>query len=196
MWPKGDSATSAASLPGSRRLTEMALAVAMALILAQLPLYRLPQGGSITLVMVPLLGLALLRGTRAGVMAGMVFGLLHGLLQSPFFYHPFQILLDYPIAYGALGLAGLPLDLGYSGTPAAVVGFLLGWTGRLAAHLLSGWWYFSASAPDPAKLQASGFGPAMYVLSYNLSYLVPAGIITALVLFPVLKRLKRVGGIP
>jgi len=194
----------------ARRLTETALTVAMALILAALPLYRMPQGGSVSLVMLPIMGLALVRGTWVGIGAGFLFGILHALLQSPFLYHPLQIALDYPLAYGALGLAGLPRDLGRRGIAADLLGCLLGWTARLVCHLLSGWVYFRTAAPDPSRLQEwfsnypwllalpgadwPNLLPAIFVLAYNLIYMLPSGLVTVLVLFPVLGRLRKVLG--
>ncbi len=57
-------------------LVESAVVIAMALALSQFRLFRLPQAGSVTLAMVPLVVLAYRRGAKAGLMAGIALGLL------------------------------------------------------------------------------------------------------------------------
>ena len=90
-------------------LTELSLVVALSIILKDVlpPIYHLPQGGSITIAgLVPLLWFSLRRGFRFGVFAGVVYGLVHMALGG-YVINPVQGLLDYPIAFAALGLAGL-----------------------------------------------------------------------------------------
>ena len=69
----------------------------------------MPQGGSFGLEMLPILFIAVRRGVLPGLVAGALFGLLQlaGVAGTPYIYHPVQALLDYPLAFGALGLAGL-----------------------------------------------------------------------------------------
>ncbi len=55
--------------------------------------------------MVPVIWLSLRRGPKIGIFACILYGLVQ-LAVEPFVYHPLQVLLDYPIAFGALGLAG------------------------------------------------------------------------------------------
>ena len=92
----------------TRVLVEIALTVALSAVLSMLAV-RLPinfAGGTISLSMVPILVLALRRGVFPGVIAGVLFGCVDYLIE-PFFVAPIQVLLDYPIAFGAVGLAGL-----------------------------------------------------------------------------------------
>src|SRR4030067_3426422 len=71
-----------------------------------LPFLHLPQGGCITVAsMVPLLWFALRRGLRWGLEAGIIYGLVHIVISGDVYY-PAQIILDYSLAFGALGLAG------------------------------------------------------------------------------------------
>src|SRR5712692_9262163 len=91
-------------------LAEMASAIALSGALSLITIFTLPQGGSITLAsMVPVLLFALRRGPKLGVIAGAILGLVV-LVEMPFVVHPAQLLLDYPLAFGALGLAGLFLN--------------------------------------------------------------------------------------
>ena len=87
-------------------IAEIGIACALSLILGYFPIFRMPEGGTISLAMVPVVMVAM----RNGVVAGVVTGVLSGLLQyfpDPFFFSVPQFLLDYAFAWGLLGLAGL-----------------------------------------------------------------------------------------
>src|SRR4030042_3397206 len=104
-----------------------------------LPFLHLPQGGTVTLAsMVPLLWFALRRGPRWGVEAGIVYGLVHMVISGDIYY-PTQIILDYPLAFGALGLAGA-----FRNKP--VLGVGVGILGRFACHFASGVIFFGQYA--------------------------------------------------
>lgn len=131
------------SVRNVRVLTEAALAIALAFVLSFVKLLDLPFGGSISLEMVPLILLALRQGVVPGVLAGVVYGFL-SLLVDPFIVHPVQVLLDYPIAFGALGLAGLFRPTTYG----TVLGTLMATAARFVAHFLSGVVFFATFAPE------------------------------------------------
>ncbi|MDA0746610.1 MAG: energy-coupled thiamine transporter ThiT, partial [bacterium] len=110
-----------------RNLTALAAAAALAIFLGYLKLYRMPQGGSITLEAVPILFVALWRGPRTGILAGLFTGVLK-LMLDPFIVHPVQVLLDYPLPFFCLGLvAYLPRF--------PRLGILLASTARWASHV-------------------------------------------------------------
>jgi len=159
-----------------RDLVEAAVMVALALVLSMIKVYHLPYGGSVTAgSMIPILYLALRRGWRVGVMAGAVLGALQ-FMAEPYFYTPVQVILDYPLAFGLLGLAGLVNN--------PVLAAVLGIAGRFVSHLLSGVVFFASYAPE-------GMNPWLYSAIYNGSYLVPEVILSAIVLalvYPVLQR--------
>lgn len=131
--------------------------------------------------MVPLLLLARLRGVGPGILAGVCYGCLHA-LQEPILVHPVQGLLDFPIAFGVLGLAGLLPP----GARWDLPGIGLAVTARFAAHVLSGVLFLHLFLPA-VELPAR---PLVYSLGYNATYLVPAGLLSA-VLVPVLARALR-----
>ena len=160
-----------------RRLVETAIAVALVAVLSNIRIYKLPQGGSITAgSMVPIFYIALRWGTRWGILAGVLAGIVNYLLE-PFFVHPIQWVLDYPVAFGALGLAGL---LGR--IPAA--GIVLGGAGRWLAHFISGVVYFASYAPK-------GVSPWVYSAVYNGSYMLPEVIISIVITMLLLRSLRR-----
>lgn len=176
-----------------RVIAEVALSVALAAVLGLWKI-ALPwnfAGGSVSLVMLPLFVVSLRRGVWAGVTAGAVFGVIDYFME-PFFVHPAQVLLDYPLAFAACGLAGIGApavarSLRVSSVGSAVVSapwMLLGGAGRFGCAFLSGVIFFGVNAPQ-------GQAVWLYSLVYNLSYLVPSTIAcTALgvVLVPALER--------
>ncbi|MDN5696845.1 MAG: energy-coupled thiamine transporter ThiT [Rubrobacter sp.] len=162
-----------------RVLTEAALSVALAFVLSFIKLLDLPFGGSISLEMVPLILFALRQGAAAGILTGAVYGML-SLAVDPFIVHPVQVLFDYPVAFGALGLAGLfrPTTLG------TVLGTLFATAARFAAHFVSGVVFFAAYAPE-------GWNPLVYSAVYNAVYLVPSLVIAVVGVRLLLAALER-----
>ncbi|MCE5176781.1 MAG: energy-coupled thiamine transporter ThiT [Caldisericales bacterium] len=78
----------------------------LSLVFGYFPFFRMPEGGSISLAMVPVVVVALTKGVVPGVITGVIAGCLQ-YFPDPFFYNLPQFLLDYPIAWGLVGLAGL-----------------------------------------------------------------------------------------
>lgn len=129
------------------------LLISMAFVLSYIRLYRWPQGGSITPAsMLPIFVYAYVFGPRAGITAGAAYGLLQ-LIQDPYILHPVQVMLDYIIAFAALGLAGFaPRNPSW--------GILLGGFGRFFSSFLSGVIFFGSYAPE-------GMSPIIYSLLVN-----------------------------
>jgi thiamine transporter len=145
-----------------------ALMLALAVVLQQLRIFHMPQGGSVTAgAMVPLLLVSYRFGPGVGMLTGFLYGLLN-LIQDPFILHPVQVLFDYPLPFMAMGLAGLSRNRIYLGTAAA---FLT----RFLCHFISGFVFFGSYAP-------AGTSPVTYSLIFNATYLVPEFIICCLIL--------------
>lgn len=179
-----------------RVIVEIALCVALAAVL-NLPglRIRLPfniAGGTVSLNMLPIFVLALRRGLGPGMVAGALYGLVD-VLVDPFVVHPAQFLLDYPVAYGLVGLSGLGSRVWsahaargrFGKGDSFVLPFLvLGAMARLAAHWLSGLIFFGANAPAGQPIW-------LYSLVYNASYLLPSLGFAALATLAVLPVLER-----
>ena len=162
-------------LPPYRFLTkiiaESAGAVALSATLYFLRLYTFTAGGSITPAsMVPVLLLSLRRGVRIGVLAGTVLGLVVLVLET-FVVHPVQLLLDYPLAFAVLGLAGF-----FRNRP--LLGVIIGIGSRFVSHFISGLVFFTTFNLDGVVFSAV----------YNASYLVPELIICAVVIQILVQR--------
>ena len=88
-------------------LVHGALCIAISFVLSYFKLFSMPNGGSITLAsMLPLMVYSNRYGAKYGVMAGVVYGFLQ-YIQNPEMTHWIQMLVDYPIAFGVIGLGGL-----------------------------------------------------------------------------------------
>jgi thiamine transporter len=135
-------------------------------------------GGSISLEMIPLILLALRQGPLVGIVAGAAYGLLD-LAIEPFIVHPVQVLLDYPLAFGALGLAGFfqPTVRG------AILGTVVAVLARFICHFISGVVYFASYAPE-------GWNVYIYSAAYNAAYLIPSLIIAVVVVLVLLRALE------
>lgn len=154
-----------------KALTISSLLIALSVILGNIKIFEMPQGGSITLMSIlPIVLCGYLLGTKRGVLAGICVGLLN-LIFGPYIIHPVQLFLDYPIAYGALGLSGLVSNSKNGLTK----GYLIGLAGRYICAFLSGWIFFGAYAPK-------SFNAVTWSLCYNFTYLAAEGILTIIII--------------
>ena len=146
-------------------------------------------GGSITLVMVPLILFAVRYGAPWGILAGVAFGTLKYFFAEGFAVSWVSIIFDYSVAYGAVGLAGLFRVKGndYSKLPlAAFVGCL----GRFVIHFISGVTVYAQYMPEEF-MGMTMTSPVFYSVLYNGTYMLPntilAIIICALLMKPAAK---------
>ena len=149
----------------SRTISYAAVCIAMSFALSYLAPIHLPYGGSVTIAsLLPLMIYSYMFGVRKGVFAGAIYGLLQ-VIQDPWILHPAQLLLDYPIAFAGIGLAGM-----FRGVHALdkapqvkfLLGALVGSVIRYLAHLFAGVFAFGQFAAD------YGFDSDwLYSLTYN-----------------------------
>ena len=163
-------------------IAKAAICIALAYVFSIIKVFRMPMGGSVTLVsMLPLILFTVAFGPLEGVLIGCVYGLLQ-LLIDPYVIHPMQLLVDYPMAFAAVTLSCaaslLPLPK-RAGLPVAV---LLGYLGRCIMAVISGVVFFAEYAGEQ--------GAFLYSLIYNLSYLGPEALLCmAVALVPGMHRL-------
>ncbi len=163
---------SAARKVTTTMLAHGAACIALSFVLSCVRLYRMPQGGSITPAsMLPLIAFAFAYGVRPGLLAGIAYGLLQ-MLQGAWIVHPAQMLLDYPLAFAALGLAGLTRNHG--GRFSLLIGLLIGTLGRLLCATLSGIIIYNVTGLPEGNVVLTS-------LVYNLTYLGPDALLCALV---------------
>lgn len=130
----------------SKSISYAAVCIASSFALSYIKFIEMPQGGSITLVsLLPLMIYSYMYGVRKGVLAGAVYGVLQA-VQDPWIIHPAQFLLDYPVAFAAIGVAGMFTKLKKLDKLPQVqfaLGAVVAAVLRFASHVLSGVFAFS-----------------------------------------------------
>lgn len=170
----------------TRMLCEGAIMVALALVLNQLKIFRLPNGGSITLEMLPIFFYAVRWGVGPGLLAGFAFGLLQMFIDGAVAWGWQSLLLDYLVAFTPLGLAGLFKGKDWGIFAGTVLGSVL----RFIVHFISGITIYAIVAPTEL-FNMTFTSPWMYSLAYNGSYMA-IDMALCLVVFGLLyKPLKR-----
>ena len=168
---------------GTKQLVVCAMAVALAMVASMLKIYSFPFGGSVTLFsMLFICFVGYLYGPATGMLTGAAYGILQ-LLIEPYIYFPVQVLVDYPLAFGALGLSGC-----FSRSKHGLVkGYLLGVFGRYVFTVISGWLFFGEYAWD-------GWAAPPYSLVYNGCYIFAEAALTVIILSipAVSKAMKKV----
>ena len=172
------------------RICESAVLVALAIALCAIEIQIGALGGSIDFVMIPLFIIAYRNGLGYGITSGLVFGFVKCLIGGGIGWGLPSILLDYVLAYGAVGLAGIFKEKSW----AIELSTLIGCFARFIIHFISGITLYAIVAPT--ELAGMTFvNPIAYSTVYNALYMLPntviAVIIMSLLRF-VLKRMKKV----
>ena len=174
----------------AKMIASGALAIALSFVLSCIRLYRMPTGGSVTLgSMLPLMLFAVSYGVGPGLLAGLAYGLLQ-YLQGGWWLNVWQFILDYLLAFAALGLAGIAHNKGdkwmYIGIPAAALG-------RAVSAILAGLMWVAGSAPEDLVIGSTQLSsPLLFSIVYIGAYLVPDTIICLALAFIVGKQLVRI----
>ena len=156
----------------TKHLVFSAVAMALAMITSFLKLFEAPMGGSVTLFsMLFICCIGYWYGLRTGIMTGVAYGLLQ-LISDPYIISLPQMITDYILAFGALGLSGIFCNK----KNGLVKGYIVGVLGRYLFAFLSGLIFFGMYA------EGSGMSAPVYSLAYNGSYLGCEAAITLIVL--------------
>ena len=201
----------------TQRLTVSAIMLATATVLAAIcaliPFLHLPFGGGFTIAsMLPLVLIAYMYGTKWGLFCAFTYSVIQilldlisgkGSLLMGYFLPTSEdfmgfgvaigiLLLDYFVAYTALGLGGI-LRNRLPKTPAIVLGVIIALSARYAVHIVSGYLFFGAWAEwfftqegfyAIGNLILNAFSGQLlaivYSIFYNGLYMIPEIIITAI----------------
>ncbi|MDO5717493.1 MAG: energy-coupled thiamine transporter ThiT [Tissierellia bacterium] len=167
-------------------LVEGGIMIALATVLSFIKLFKMPQGGSITAAsMLPIMIFAMRWGVGRGLTVATLYGILQYILE-PYFFSPMQVILDYPIAFGLLGLAGIAK--GHLSSPRTKIRWILpscglGMLGRTIAHVLSGVIFFYE--------YAGAKNPWLYSIEYNGSFMLVELIITSIIIYAVWDPIQK-----
>ncbi len=159
-----------------------AVCMALSNVLSMIKLFDMPQGGSVTPAsMLPLMLFAYVYGVGPGMTVGAVYGVMQFIIE-PYFLSVPQMLLDYPIAFAMVGLAGL-FSKNENRALGLSLGVVLGSLGRFVAAVLSGVVFFAEYAGDQ--------NPWVYSIGYNGAYMLPECIICVVLALAVGLRLTQ-----
>ena len=154
----------------SKSIAYAAICIAMSFALSYLRIVRMPQGGSITPAsLLPWMLYAFMFGAKKGIFAGFIYGLLQALQSPDGVIHPAQFVLDFPLAFACMGLAGLFANLkALNKLPQVqfLLGGIIAGLGRFIMHFISGTFAFGAYAPE-------GQPAWLYSLGYQAGYVLP-----------------------
>ena len=160
-------------------LVECAIMIALSFVLGFLPLPSWPNGGSVSIVSLPILYISYRHGLRWGLFTGFVNGVLQ--LLSGWYAPPAGtfaavigcVLLDYLLAFAVLGTAAVFVPLGGR---SRLAGYAIGAAGanllRLVCSFLSGILLWDSYAPEGQPVW-------LYSLGYNAGYMIPNAIVAA-----------------
>ena len=165
-----------------RALSEGAIMIALAVVLNFFKLDLGPEGGSVNLVFIPLMLYAMRWGCPFGIIAGVVFGTLKALIGGGIAYGWQSLLLDYSVAFGLVGLAGL-----FKNKPVASA--VTGALGALASFVLSGVLVWGDYLPESFwNMPMTNIW--VYSLLYNGSFVLVNAVVATVVLVILKKTTK------
>ena len=155
-----------------KAMTYAGLALAIAFVLSYARILSMPAGGSITLMSMFFVSLVgFWYGPVVGITAAATYGLLQ-MVQGAYVIHPVQFLLDYPLAFGMLGLSGFFRNF----RGGVYIGFVVGAIGRFVMSTLAGW-IFWIGVDTPGAMWGS--------IVYNGTYIFPEiGLTLVIMLMP------------
>lgn len=168
----------------AKHIAFAAMAMALAVVTSMIKVIKLPMGGSATLFsMLFIVLIGYWYGIKAGLTTALAYGVLQ-LLLDPYILNIPQVLLDYILGFGALGLSGI-----FSKSKHGLVkGYIAGVIGRFICSFLSGWIFFAVYTPEFFN------SAVLYSIVYNGSYIGLEAVITLIVISlpPVNKALAYV----
>lgn len=166
----------------ARSLAFAGICVAISFALSYVRFFKMPMGGSITFAsMLPVMLYSYIFGSRKGVLAGLVYGILQA-VQDPWLLHPAQFLLDYGVAFAAVGVTGCIKDFKlFEGNMRLqfTLGALIGGILRFISHFFSGAFAFGSFGAGYAETYgiAALNNKYIYSLIYQCMYVIPEIII-------------------
>ena len=156
----------------AKQIAFCAVSIALAFVLSNIKIVKFPTGGSITLLSMLVACLpGFWFGPIVGIITGVAFGLLN-LIVDPYILFPAQVIVDYFLAFGALGLSGF-----FRNSKSGLIkGYIVAVLGRYVFSVISGWIFFGEWAWE-------GWSPLTYSLAYNAIYIFSEAAVTIIVLF-------------
>ena len=159
----------------TKQMVFAAMAIALATVVATVvKLPSLPNGGSVTLfsmLLVTLVGYWY--GPIIGITAAVGFGILQ-FITGPYVVHPIQVVIDYPLAFGALGCSGFFCNK----KNGLLKGYIAGVFGRFFFASVSGLIFYTIYVESLRENMVAIWAS----LVYNMTYILPEAVITIILI--------------
>lgn len=172
-----------------RALCEGAIFVALAVVLSLLPVWKMPNGGSFDLAMLPIFIFCARWGFGPAMLASTVYGVLQMFLEGGIAIGWQSIIGDFIVAYAVLGVAGLFHKNKYG----FFIGTAVGCAARFLVHYVVGATVWAEYMPEEffnMTMTTPWFYSALYNGSYMLVDMVLCLVIGALLWKPLGKYLR------
>lgn len=169
----------------AKKLAFCAISISFATVASFISLFSLPFGGSVTMFSMLFVCLTgYFYGPSIGIISGLSFGFMN-LIFNPYIVHPIQLVLDYILAFSALGISGFFVN----SKNGLIKGYSSGVFGRYFFSILSGWIFFGEYAWD-------GWAALPYAVVYNGAYLAVEAVLTIIlikmpVVYKSIDRIKK-----
>ncbi|WP_102029297.1 energy-coupled thiamine transporter ThiT [Salirhabdus sp. Marseille-P4669] len=178
-------------------LVEVAIFSALAMLLDLLSGFLTgrfwPNGGSVSIAMVPVMIMAFRWGLKGGLLTGFLFGALQVILGTAYMVHFIQVFVEYFLAFTVVGLAGIVAAQVRSGLAERngkkwvsyiIIGTIIGSFFRFIVHYIAGIVFWASTAP-------SGVPVAWFSFTYNGAYMLISCIICAALLLLLMPALPK-----
>ena len=169
-----------------RALCEGAVFVALAQVISYLKLFELPNGGSITVGMLPIFIYCARWGFGKGMLASTAYAVLQLLLDGAYAWGWQSMIGDYIVAFSVLGVAGLFYKHKYG----LFIGTVAGCFARFVVAYVVGATIWAEYMPEQF-LGIAMDSPWFYSLLYNLVYMIPNILITVVIFLLLTKPLNK-----
>jgi len=173
----------------TKKITQGAIMIALAVVLSMFAVFKLPNGGSITVAsMAPIILYSMMYDFKWSLLTSIVYACIQMIIG---FYPPpaqdllsfvLVIMLDYIIAFGVIGFAGLIAGRFKNKITGAGIATVIVLLIRLLCHFISGIVIWSSYAPEGQPVW-------LYSLLYNGSYMSGEIVITSIAIMLLIKYL-------
>lgn len=142
-----------------------------------------PQGGSISLDLVPIILVSYLMGSGYGLLVGVMSTVLQFALGLAEFWGPWSVVLDYLVPIAIVGASAVFENIqlkNYTIYTGIIITMIL----KFISHYLSCAWLFAEFAPE-------GMNPWIHSFGYNIVYCLPTLILCYIGFVVIYPRLKN-----
>jgi thiamine transporter len=166
----------------TKEFTEISIMIALTsvfeVIFSSLGITLFPNGGSVSLALLPLMVITMRLGFLRGLLAASIYGIFQFVLPVPvFFLTPLQYLFDYIVPTMA---AVLIVALGRKKSQ-VYLGVVAVFAAKYLSHVIAGVIFWGEYAPE-------GFSAWSWSLYYNATYTVPSMVLSLIVVSVLLNR--------